>query len=543
MTLFFSFVMACFITMALIPPLMRSAERLKFVDVTDERKVHTGIIPRVGGIAMVAGTVLPMLMWLDLTRQASAFLIGVAIIVAFGVWDDRKDLDYRLKFFGQIVAIGIVVWYGDVLIRWLPFTAGAEIPLYVSALLTGFILLGVTNAVNLADGLDGLAGGMMLLSFGAIALLGYIAQDGDVLLIAMAISGGILGFLRFNTYPARIFMGDSGSQFLGFSIGVLAIAVTQQPDSEFSPSLPLLLLGLPILDTAMVMSKRISQRRSPFSPDKNHIHHRLLAIGLDHYEAVFLIYIVQAGLVVAAYWLRTTSDSIILTVYGVFCVSVIVALRFAATANWERRKQPHAAPSWLSRQVRRLTRDGLFSRFAFTLVALGITVYLMVAALLVDRVSDDVRMLAVFLLLTSLVSYVFYRRQPLGLIERATLFVTCTLVVYVARVAPEDIQNFNAWQNGFFLLLALTVIAGLRFAQDKRFEVTPLDFLIIFLAFTVPHLPDPRFQELKLGEAIARLIVLFYAIEAVLANITGRHNLARYGTWMVLGTLALKGVL
>lgn len=543
MTLFFSFVMACFITMALIPPLMRSAERFKFVDVTDERKVHTGIMPRVGGIAMVAGTVLPMLMWLELTRQASAFLIGVAIIVAFGVWDDRKDLDYRLKFLGQFVAIAIVVWYGDVLIRWLPFTAGAEIPLYVSALLTGFILLGVTNAVNLADGLDGLAGGMMLLSFGAIALLGYIAQDSDILLIAMAISGGILGFLRFNTYPARIFMGDSGSQFLGFSIGVLAIALTQQPDSEFSPSLPLLLLGLPILDTAMVMSKRISQRRSPFSPDKNHIHHRLLAIGLDHYEAVFLIYIVQAGLVFAAYGLRTASDSIILTVYGVFCVSVIAALRLAATANWKRREQPHAAPSWLSRQARRLTRDGLFSRFAFTLVALGIAVYLMGAALLVDRVSDDVRMLAVFLLFVSLLSYVFYRHLSLGLIERATIFVTCTLVVYLARTAPEDIQNFNAWQNGFFLLLALTVVAGLRFAQDKRFEVTPLDFLIIFLAFTVPHLPDPRFQELQLGEAIARLIVLFYAIEAVLANITRRHNLARYGTWMVLATLALKGVL
>lgn len=535
--------MACFITMALIPPLRRSAERLKFVDVTDGRKIHSGVMPRIGGIAMVAGTVLPMLMWLELTRQASAFLIGVAIIVAFGVWDDRKDLDYRLKFFGQTLAIGVVVWYGEVLIRWLPFAGGLEIPLYVSALLTGFILLGVTNAVNLADGLDGLAGGLMLLSFGTIALLGYIVQDNDILLIAMAISGGILGFLRFNTYPARIFMGDTGSQFLGFSVGVLAIALTQRPDSGLSPSIPLLLLGLPILDTAMVMGTRISQGRSPFSPDKNHIHHKLLAIGLDHYEAVFLIYVVQAGLVFAAYWLRATSDGIILTVYAVFCISVIVALRLAQTVRWERDKQAHRAPSWVSRQVRWLTRDGLFSRFTFALVALGVTVYLVAAALLVDRVSVDVRMLASFLLLVSLLSYGFFHGQPLSLVERATLFVTCTLVVYLVRIPPETIQDFNAWQNAFFLAIAIAVVLGLRFAQDKRFEVTPLDFLILFLAFTIPHLPDPRFQELRLGEAIARLIVLFYAIEAVLANLSRRHNLARYGIWVVLSTLTFKGLI
>lgn len=534
--------MACFITMGLIPPLMRSAERLKFVDVTDDRKIHVGVVPRVGGIAMVAGTILPMLMWLQLTRQITAFLIGVAIIAVFGAWDDRKNLDYRVKFFGQFLAVAFVVWYGDVLIRFVPFGDQTELHIYASAILTGFVLLGITNAVNLADGLDGLAGGIMLLSFGAIALLAYVAHNLDVLLIAIAISGGILGFLRFNTYPARIFMGDTGSQFLGFSVGVLAIALTQEPYTPFSPSLPLLLLGLPILDTAMVIGQRIAQGRSPFSPDKNHIHHKLLAIGFDHYEAVFLIYIVQAGLVIAAYLLQAESDSIILLAYALFCVAVLVMLRIVSSAGWHFHANEGKSHSWLSDKARALVQGGLLSRMAYAIAGVSVVGYLLIGALVVERISADVFFLAVSLLVVSLLAALTYRGKPLSLVERATLYVLCTLIVYLARISPENLPNFGHLQNIFFALLAVIVVIGLRFSQKKQFEVTPLDFLIIFLAFTVPYLPDPRFQELRLGEAIARLIVLFYAVESVLAN-TGRHDGIRFVMWLVLGGLSLKVLL
>lgn len=528
--------------MGLIPPLMRSAERLKFVDVTDDRKIHVGVVPRIGGIAMVAGTVLPMLMWLQLTRQITAFLIGVAIIAVFGAWDDRKNLDYRVKFFGQFLAVAFVVWYGDVLIRFVPFGEQTELHIYASVILTGFVLLGITNAVNLADGLDGLAGGIMLLSFGAIALLAYVAHNLDVLLIAIAISGGILGFLRFNTYPARIFMGDTGSQFLGFSVGILAIALTQEPHAQFSPSLPLLLLGLPILDTAMVMGQRIAQGRSPFSPDKNHIHHKLLAIGFDHYEAVFLIYVVQAGLVIAAYLLQAKPDGIILAFYGLFCMSVLAMFRIVGSAGWHPHANREKTPSWVSDKARALAQGGLLARTAYVTAGAGVAGYLLISVAVVERVSTDVFFLAISLLVISLLAYLAYRGKALSLLERATLYVLCTLVVYLTRMSPQGLPNFGHLQNIFFVVLAVTIIIGLRFSKDKEFEITPLDFLIIFLAFTIPYLPDPRFQELRLGEAIARLIVLFYAVESVLAN-TRRHDGIRFVMWLVLGGLSLKVLL
>ena len=202
--------------------------------------------------------------------------------------------------------------YGGVVIRFVPLWGLEPLPDYVAIPFTAFALIGITNAVNLADGLDGLAGGITLLSLGIIGILAYPTGDANVPLAAIAVIGSIVGFLRFNTYPARIFMGDGGSQFLGFSAGVLVVMLTQTSNSALSPALPLLILGLPIVDTGIVMAQRIREGRSPFSPDKNHIHHRLLALGLHHYEAVFVIYALQTLLVATAYFVRYESDWLIL---------------------------------------------------------------------------------------------------------------------------------------------------------------------------------------------------------------------------------------
>lgn len=330
MILFFSFLIAMLVTMVLIPPLMRVAARLNIVDLPNDRKVHTVAIPRVGGVAMVVGAVLPLLLWLLPLPEVIGLLLGMGVILAFGVWDDRADLDYRLKFAGQCLA-ALIVWWAGARVEALPLIG--ELTLLWSFGFTLLALLAITNAVNLADGLDGLAGGSTLLSLAAIAVLGYMAGQVAVVLIALAVMGSILGFLRFNTHPAQVFMGDAGSQFLGFATGVLAIFLTQGENSLYSLSLPILLLGLPILDTALVMIQRLREGRSPFSPDKNHIHHRLLAAGFDHYQAVFVIYIVQALLVIAAYYLRNASDTLILLCYAVCCTVIIAAVTWAGAVR------------------------------------------------------------------------------------------------------------------------------------------------------------------------------------------------------------------
>jgi UDP-GlcNAc:undecaprenyl-phosphate GlcNAc-1-phosphate transferase len=178
-------------------------------------------------------------------------------------------------------------------------------------------IVGVTNATNLSDGLDGLAGGIALLIFLCIGYLGVSRKDWVMVMIAIAVGGSVLGFLRFNSYPAQLFMGDAGSQLLGFVAVVLAIKMAQQ-SSTISVILPLIIFGIPILDTLTVMIKRLAVGRSPFSADRNHFHHQLMAIGLYHTEAVLTIYLTQALLILFAIAYHGSNDWFLLSIYLLF---------------------------------------------------------------------------------------------------------------------------------------------------------------------------------------------------------------------------------
>ncbi|HBH80185.1 MAG TPA: hypothetical protein DDY39_10195, partial [Nitrospira sp.] len=194
---------------------------------------------------------------------------------------------------------------------------------WISVPLTLMVIVGVTNAVNLSDGLDGLAGGLSLLSFAGIAYLAFQANESLLALLMVSILGGLLGFLRFNTYPARIFMGDAGSQFLGHYLAVAAILLTDATRTAYSPLLALFLWGVPLLDTAGVMIHRYLQGRSPFIGDRSHVHHRLLASGLSHGQAVTLIYAVHALMVGCAYVLRWQPEWLLVAVYLVFVLGLL----------------------------------------------------------------------------------------------------------------------------------------------------------------------------------------------------------------------------
>ena len=178
-------------------------------------------------------------------RSSRRGLIGGAVILLFGAWDDRVGLGYKAKFLGQLIAAAVVVWVGGVHLSTLPFMGETPLPLWIAVPVTLFLLVAVTNALNLADGLDGLAGGLSLLSFGGMAFLAYLAGDWVVMSMMVAVLGGLLGFLRFNTYPASIFMGDAGSQFLGFYLGLCAIVLTDPARGPYSPALLSLHLGAP----------------------------------------------------------------------------------------------------------------------------------------------------------------------------------------------------------------------------------------------------------------------------------------------------------
>ncbi len=213
------------------------------------------------------------------------------------------------------MAAGLVVYHGDMYVARLPFFDSMVLDPSIGKPFTIFALVGVINAINHSDGLDGLASGESMLSLIAIAFLGYLCGNALVIGMALATIGGTLGFLRYNTHPARVFMGDAGSQFLGFTLGVLLVYLTQVAFTTTSAALPLLLLGLPIADIIAVLYQRISGGMHWFKATRNHVHHRLLSLGFSHFQTVVIIYSIQAALVVGAVLLRYQSDYLVAGLY------------------------------------------------------------------------------------------------------------------------------------------------------------------------------------------------------------------------------------
>ena len=307
--------MSMAIRMASIPILMRFASVLGMVDLPDPRKVHALPIPRVGGVGIVICELVAMAIWLSFTPLISSFIFGCIVLLVFGVWDDIMELGHYVKFGGQFIAAVVVVYYGGLYVEHFPFIGLATLPESIGKPFTVIAIVGVINALNHSDGLDGLAGGESILSLGAIAYFAYLYEGLDVLVIAAASIGGIFGFLRFNSHPAKVFMGDGGSQFIGFTIAILVIMLTQQVNPVLSPALPLLLIGLPIVDILAVFFLRAKGGMNLFKATRNHIHHRLLELGFYHYESVILIYSIQAFFVICAMLMPYENDLFITSVY------------------------------------------------------------------------------------------------------------------------------------------------------------------------------------------------------------------------------------
>ncbi|MGE0385211.1 MAG: MraY family glycosyltransferase [Gammaproteobacteria bacterium] len=540
MILFVSFLLSLLVTMALIPPLMASAGWLKVMDLPDARKQHGRPVPRIGGIAMTIGAVAPILVWLAGKPIVTGYLLGVAIILLFGVWDDRQNLSHRVKFGAQILAAIIVVKAGVVVLH-LPFMGPDPIPYAVGAPFTVFALVAVTNAINLADGLDGLAGGTTLLTVALTGLLAWQAQDQTVTLIAIAVAGCILGFLRFNTHPAQIFMGDAGSQFLGFSAGVLAVLVTQRSDPALSQAVPVLLLGLPILDTTVVFAQRIYEGRSPFKADRNHIHHKLLALGMDHYEAVLSIYVFQATLVTAAYFLRYESDGLLLGLYTAIAALVALGFRHAARTGWRFRAAqpvPAAQPaSRIGRVIRQLRESGVIVLVAAAVAAIAIV--LVVANAVVSCTGTrPLTLLATGLVAVLVLGLGLMRSRPLNFVERAGIYLTLALAVYLQGSIGGP---GAALVNAAFVVLVIVVLAGFRYTVTEGFKFTTLDFLVLFAAVVIPNLTTPHSNLPELSGMIAKLFVLLYGTEFLLARAARRMILARLFFIGAAGALAAGG--
>jgi len=537
--------LSIFITIGLIPVLQGLASRMHLVDNPGARKVHSSPTPRVGGIAIAAGMFVPIAFWHHSDPFVRAYLAGAAIMVAFGIADDVRDLTPRWKLLGQVAATLIVVFIGGVKIHTLGalLPEGTVLPEWVCVPLTVLAIVGVTNAVNLADGLDGLAGGICLLIFACIGYLAWQEEDMVIGLVALALAGSIFGFLRFNTYPATVFMGDTGSQLLGFSAITLSLGLTQG-STPLSPYLPLLLLGLPILDTLSVMAIRIAKGRSPFSADMNHLHHNLMAIGLQRGESVVTIYVLQTFLVVSAILLRFHSDWLLLGGYLVFSSATILFIAGATRSGWTVRASYDTLTDYFgSRLLRRAKTEGTAIRKLFPALEFGLPFLMIVLCLAPSKVPGYVSYCAAGSFALILAARLFWKERVADVL-RLTLYLVIPVVVYLGTVAPAGwMTRFPPWiLFSVFILLALLDIAVSKLSKrTEGFKSTPLDFLIVAIAVLIPNLPERSLQEYNLGLVAAKIIILYFSYEVLIAEIRTRYDRVMVGTLAALAAVFLKG--
>jgi UDP-GlcNAc:undecaprenyl-phosphate GlcNAc-1-phosphate transferase len=538
MNFFIIFFTALAISIALIPIAMRLAPRIGLIDKPDPRKVHAVPIPRAGGIGIVVGALVPLVLFAPLDALVSSYVAGAAVLLGFGLWDDARELGHYVKFVGQFIAVLAVVFVGDLYVTQFPFLAAPLDPA-VGKAFTVFAMIGMINATNHSDGLDGLAGGLSAISLGAITFLAYEAEGNRTLAISAAALGGIFGFLRYNTHPARVFMGDGGSQFLGFTLAFLVILLTQQRNLALSPAVVLPLLGVPIVDILAVFAQRIYWRMNWFRATKNHLHHRLLELGFHHYEAVSVIYAVQMFLVVCAVLFRYESDVLLTAIYLGTCTLMFALIYGARHRGY--RAHARAAESRYTRVVETFTRY-IAGRALIRTLAVAIALLLPVFSMAADSIPRDIG-IGALVLAVPLFGYLFFFARANDLVARVVVFVAAAFAVYVETRFGASI----GWWRGtpeiaFFVLVGVATGLAARTEPGSTFETTPTDFLVLFLVLAAGALAWLQPERLALGATVAKIAILFYAIELVYTRCPHGPRTLQLGSLATFGILALRAL-
>lgn len=330
-----SFVTAFVVTLLTIPPIVSLINRYKLYDMPNSRKEHRMPVPTMGGIAIVAGMITALLFWFPFTNELGqvCFFFSIAALFGLGIMDDLKDLSAKYKFVVQIALASLIALSGIRITSFDGLLGITDLPLSAQYTFTILAIVGITNAFNLIDGIDGLAGGLAFMSLVTVGLFLTISGDANTALVAFALAGAVFAFLYFNFNPAKIFMGDTGSLILGFVIAVLCVRLMQVNISAVNPVIvhaPMFVLGIvliPVFDTLRVFALRIWKGGSPFDADKTHIHHLLTNQGFSHVFAVRVIYFIHAFILMEVYLLQAIKQEFILLFLVAFMLFVTVMLR------------------------------------------------------------------------------------------------------------------------------------------------------------------------------------------------------------------------
>ena len=338
--LLYTILLAAGISCVLTPFVKKLAGRVGAMDIPkDKRRMHHDPIPRMGGLGIFIGFLISFLVFGELSTELRGVLIGAVIIVILGIVDDIKTLRALPKFLTQIVAAIVVVAHGC----RIEHVLGWELPRWISYSASVIWIVMLTNAVNFIDGLDGLAAGVSAISAGSMMVVALLlvpeANATASALVLAAILGGCIGFLPYNFNPATIFMGDTGSTFLGFMLASMSVFGLFKTYTMISFVVPFLVLGLPLFDICFAVIRRVAKGQSPMHADRGHVHHRLIDMGFSQKQAVMISYLITVLLGISAVVLTDKGKVRFLIFLAALVLVGIVGLQLFIIKNHHKRQE------------------------------------------------------------------------------------------------------------------------------------------------------------------------------------------------------------
>lgn len=546
-TCFYAFMTALCASLVMVPFLRRWAIDKGTVDHPDARKVHRVPTPRLGGIAIFLAFLFAILVYAPLSMPLRGFLAGGLLVFATGIADDLHGLTSKQKFFGQIVACLVTVAVGNLWLRDLGDLFGAGhivLPVWAGVPFTVFAVVGVSNAINLIDGLDGLAGGVSVLALGAFGVLGLLDGDPLVPVLAAALIGAMLGFLKYNFFPARIFMGDTGSLTVGYYLGFLAVHLTQRPDSTISPMLPVLILGLPIFDAVWVMTRRLLHRTSPFAADRGHVHHKFLDLGFEHRFTVLVIYALSLFWAASALVLQRWPEYLLLLYLIGTALLCYLGLRHLIRHRDRYGFLQRDAEKGLRQTVLFVRGADLVDRL-LPLLALLLGLFALLAGWVALADGHPGWLVALLLLAGGVVM-----RRLLadggGEFQLLLVYALACLAAYVVWRSAEAALLFGAAPKrlGDLLLAATTLLVALKllFRRSGEFFLASADFLALTLmAFLAIAAQQPQFGH-NLAGPLLRAILVVLAARTFASRGPASRRLLINGSLLLLAVFALTGL-
>lgn len=522
MSNFYSFVLALATSFFLMPFVIKLATRLNLIDKPGERKVHTQAVPRVGGIAVVISFIFAILL---LGPSSSPVLKGIAtgaIIVAMvGLLDDYSSLNPYVKFFGQIVAGSVALAISGLSISQIDILGFFKIDLgWASYPFTLVWIIGITNAVNLMDGLDGLAAGIVSIALFFLGLIGFLQGHLILLFISATLLGSTLGFLKYNAHPASVFMGDVGSYFLGFILSMLTLIGSFKSAAVMALALPITILGLPILDTAWAFSRRILSGKNPFSPDKLHIHHRLMSLGLGHGLTVMFMYGIATFLgmiaVLSVYQYKFKDISLLVVgvsmVFAAFKLVTYVRNRPTLKTLFKKKFSPIPVSVFFSLRL---------TLFLPLIIRNLIIVALFLNILVLTHTTIEGIIIGTILVLGLLYLYLTSKTVWYEQFMMFVLFLSGAFIIFTAEqvIDPVFFGTISAevFSNVLYSIIGFLILFNIVVKQlSGNFLSNPFEFFILLFVISLNILPPTVVQEFHLAAVSIKSIILFLGYRLLL---------------------------